>query len=197
MKTILIVLALLLVLAPASALAGGPKDTSPGNSGEHKVTICHHAGPTKTITITVDEHAVPAHLAHGDTLGVCPTPPDDGGTDTGTTPVPPVVTTPVPTPTTPTVTEPTPTTPTTVTPPTTKKPKVVVKRHKSATPQPDAAPVVAAPKPTAAPVTHRRLAQQAGGQALPYTGLPVGILFALGALLLSAGVAVRRFLATE
>jgi hypothetical protein len=33
----------------------------------HKVTICH-----KGHTISVDRHAVPAHLAHGDTLGPCP-----------------------------------------------------------------------------------------------------------------------------
>src|SRR3954469_11553180 len=169
MKTIMILIALLLVLAPATVLAGGPKDTSPGNSGEHKVTICHHAGPTKTITITVDEHAVPAHLAHGDSLGVCPTPPDDGGgTDPGTTPVPvpPVVTTPTPTETTPTPTETTPTvtetTPTTtVTPPVKKTPKVVVKRHhKSATPQPDAAPVAKSQPRAAAPVTHAQLVRQ-------------------------------------
>jgi hypothetical protein len=40
----------------------------------HKVQICH-----KGKTIEVDEHAVPAHLAHGDTLGPC------GGTTTTTT----------------------------------------------------------------------------------------------------------------
>jgi hypothetical protein len=34
--------------------------------GGHLVTICH-----KGHTITVDEHAVPAHLAHGDHLGPC------------------------------------------------------------------------------------------------------------------------------
>lgn len=33
----------------------------------HKVTICH-----KGHTISVDRHAVPAHLAHGDTVGPCP-----------------------------------------------------------------------------------------------------------------------------
>ena len=36
--------------------------------GGHLVTICH-----KGHTITVDEHALPAHLGHGDTLGPCPT----------------------------------------------------------------------------------------------------------------------------
>jgi hypothetical protein len=34
----------------------------------HKVTICH-----KGHTISVDEHAVPAHRKHGDTIGPCPT----------------------------------------------------------------------------------------------------------------------------
>lgn len=33
---------------------------------EEKVTICHEGS-----TIEVDESAVPAHLAHGDTLGAC------------------------------------------------------------------------------------------------------------------------------
>ncbi|MEI6085117.1 MAG: hypothetical protein WCS70_12555 [Verrucomicrobiota bacterium] len=36
-----------------------------------KITICH-----KGNTITVNENAVPAHLAHGDTLGPCQ---GDGG----------------------------------------------------------------------------------------------------------------------
>ena len=36
--------------------------------GHHKVTICHNGH-----TITIDEDALPAHLAHGDTLGPCHT----------------------------------------------------------------------------------------------------------------------------
>ena len=37
-----------------------------------KVTICHVAGKSgRGVTITVAASAVPAHLAHGDTLGAC------------------------------------------------------------------------------------------------------------------------------
>jgi hypothetical protein len=38
-----------------------------------KVTICHHTHSQKNpfVTITVSEHAVPAHLRHGDTIGAC------------------------------------------------------------------------------------------------------------------------------
>jgi hypothetical protein len=46
--------------------------TSAGGTGE-KVTICHIPGgdEDKANTLVVDESAVPAHLAHGDTLGAC------------------------------------------------------------------------------------------------------------------------------
>jgi len=39
-----------------------------------KVTICHHTHSQKNpfVTITVSEHALPAHLGHGDTVGACP-----------------------------------------------------------------------------------------------------------------------------
>ena len=47
---------------------------SSANAVNDKVTICHVVPPTPE-TITVSESALPAHLAHGDTLGACPTPP--------------------------------------------------------------------------------------------------------------------------
>jgi hypothetical protein len=38
-----------------------------------KVTICHHTHSQKNpfVTITISERALPAHLAHGDTVGAC------------------------------------------------------------------------------------------------------------------------------
>jgi hypothetical protein len=55
--------------AKSSQAKGSGKDQY-----EHKVLICHRppGNPDKAHTISVDEHAVPAHLAHGDTLGPCP-----------------------------------------------------------------------------------------------------------------------------
>jgi hypothetical protein len=45
-----------------------------GNGDGDRVTICHipPGNPENPQTITVSENAVPAHLAHGDTLGPCP-----------------------------------------------------------------------------------------------------------------------------
>jgi hypothetical protein len=48
------------------------KETPAGNQyAEKKTTICHHAGPRQRVTITVANAALPAHLAHGDTIGRC------------------------------------------------------------------------------------------------------------------------------
>ena len=42
---------------------------------QYKVTICHLTGSKNNpmVTIKVSSRALPAHLAHGDTLGPCPT----------------------------------------------------------------------------------------------------------------------------
>jgi len=40
-----------------------------------KTTICH-----KGVTITVADAALPAHMAHGDTIGPCAAPPQEGKT---------------------------------------------------------------------------------------------------------------------
>ena len=43
-----------------------------GNGNSQMVTICHQTG-NGTITITVNQNAVNAHLAHGDVIGSCTT----------------------------------------------------------------------------------------------------------------------------
>jgi|SRR5918998_435598 hypothetical protein len=52
------------------------KNCPPDNGNNNrKVTICHipPGNPDNAHTIRVSENAVDAHLAHGDTLGKCPT----------------------------------------------------------------------------------------------------------------------------
>ena len=44
--------------------------TASAQNDSHKITICH-----KGNTISVDFHAVPAHLDHGDVIGECGQPP--------------------------------------------------------------------------------------------------------------------------
>ncbi len=48
--------------------------TGDGNGDGKKVELCHipPGNPENAHTIRVSENAVPAHLAHGDTLGPCP-----------------------------------------------------------------------------------------------------------------------------
>jgi hypothetical protein len=58
----------------ASQQVKGGTSSSSNNQYGHKVLICHHppGNPGNAHTISVDQSAVPAHLAHGDTLGPCP-----------------------------------------------------------------------------------------------------------------------------
>lgn len=49
----------------------GSRDTS-------QVTICHQLGNGNSITITVDANAVAAHIAHGDSMGMCNNPYQSG-----------------------------------------------------------------------------------------------------------------------
>jgi ABC-type sugar transport system substrate-binding protein len=68
-----------LVAVSASVIAAAALGSSPGASARQyqyplKVTICHHTGSATNpfVTIAASEHAVPVHVAHDDTLGVCP-----------------------------------------------------------------------------------------------------------------------------
>ena len=51
-------------------------DESPGNSGDHKTTICHatHSETNPYVTITVDDHALTAHRNHQDGEDIIPAP---------------------------------------------------------------------------------------------------------------------------
>jgi hypothetical protein len=91
------------------ALSGiGASVAFAGNGGGHSpVTICHMPGTPAEHSLTVDDDAVPAHLAHGDYLGECALAP------------PPTTTTEVSPPTTTTTEQPPPTTTTTEEPPVT------------------------------------------------------------------------------
>ena len=76
---------MLLGAGPALACAHSPGGGNP--TGAHRVTICHVDGQGRYHKITVDRHAVPAHLAHGDKLpnanGDCPAGQTDNGGDNG------------------------------------------------------------------------------------------------------------------
>jgi len=70
------VLACLLTLAmPALAITALAQKPDPLSPNEPKVTICHNVAHNPH-TITVAQSAVPAHLAHGDTLGPCASEPN-------------------------------------------------------------------------------------------------------------------------
>lgn len=65
------------VLVVSVVVAGLALVGSAQGAGQAKVTICHipPGNPGNAHAITVGEPAVPAHLAHGDTLGGCPASP--------------------------------------------------------------------------------------------------------------------------
>ena len=64
----------LVAAVPFSWGAGGLKGFDLARPGHPKVTLCHHPreDPANVHTIEVSPTAVPAHLAHGDSLGACP-----------------------------------------------------------------------------------------------------------------------------
>lgn len=56
------------IVAPVRQARPAQQDVSAAADQYRRVTICHRGSE-----ITVDENAVPAHVAHGDTIGACPT----------------------------------------------------------------------------------------------------------------------------
>ena len=65
MKKFIVFLALVALVLVTAGLA---------RANDVMVTICHipQGNPEAAITLSVPAPAVPAHLAHGDTLGACP-----------------------------------------------------------------------------------------------------------------------------
>jgi len=103
-------------------------DTSPGNSGEHKTTICHATGSATNpyVLITVDNHALKAHGNHQDDRDIIPAPRDANGKPYCPTAPPAAPPTTTPPPTTPPAT----TAPTTGSSPTVSAPAGEVKGQK-------------------------------------------------------------------
>jgi hypothetical protein len=69
-----IVSAGLLVPLAAFGANGDGQDSSAAAEYQYLITICHHtqSATNPTVTIRVNVNALPAHEAHGDTVGPCP-----------------------------------------------------------------------------------------------------------------------------
>src|SRR3954451_22957378 len=65
-----------LALLAGAGLASTSSSSSAAYQYGKKVTICHHTHSKKHpfVTITVSQHALKAHLKHGDTVGPCSSP---------------------------------------------------------------------------------------------------------------------------